>query len=147
MTWGRRAAGRLIPGLMTCCTVLSAPAVDIRLPVRETAGVARRGGIVSAGIPFAKGAGWKGWKEGLVAVNEAAAEGFLLHPAAPDAFLVAAADTCMNQPSADLMAKVYPEVPIRKELAKHETLLSIEKARSHLGYEPEHSWRDYITLS
>jgi nucleoside-diphosphate-sugar epimerase len=63
------------------------------------------------------------------------------------AFLVAAADTCMNQPSADLMAKVYPEVPIRKQLAKHQTLLSIDKARSQLGYEPEHSWRDYLTLS
>jgi nucleoside-diphosphate-sugar epimerase len=64
-----------------------------------------------------------------------------------EAFLVAAADTCMNQPSADLMAKMYPGVPVRRELTEHETLLSIDKARSRLGYEPGHSWRDYITLS
>lgn len=60
-------------------------------------------------------------------------------------FLVAAADTCMTRSSADLMAEVYPDVPIRKELSGHETLLAIDKARAALGYEPEHSWRDYVT--
>jgi len=27
-------------------------------------------------------------------------------------------------------------------LGEHETLLSIDKARRLLGYEPKHSWRD-----
>jgi hypothetical protein len=39
------------------------------------------------------------------------------------------------------MADVFPDVPVRGELGTHETLLSIEKARRVLGYEPEHSWR------
>jgi len=58
-----------------------------------------------------------------------------------EAFIVAAADTCMTRPSRDLMAEVYPDVPIRGELGEHETLLSIAKARRVLGYEPTHSWR------
>ena len=41
------------------------------------------------------------------------------------------------------MAEVYPDVPIRKELDKFETLLSVDKARTMLGYEPEHSWRHH----
>ena len=60
------------------------------------------------------------------------------------AFLVAAADTCMTRPSRDLMAEVYPDVSLRGDLDSHETLLSIEKARTILGYAPSHSWRDHI---
>jgi len=33
---------------------------------------------------------------------------------------------------------------VREGLGDHETLLSIEKARRLLGYQPEHSWRDEI---
>jgi len=61
-----------------------------------------------------------------------------------EAFLVAAADTCMTRPSAELMREVYPAVPIRTELRSHETLLAIDKARKLLGYAPRHSWRDYV---
>ncbi|MCB2223265.1 MAG: NAD(P)-dependent oxidoreductase [Actinobacteria bacterium] len=59
-----------------------------------------------------------------------------------DAFLVAAADTCMTTPSEDLMAQVYPDVPLRRPVPGTETLLSIDKARSVLGYEPAVTWRD-----
>jgi nucleoside-diphosphate-sugar epimerase len=59
-----------------------------------------------------------------------------------ESFLVAAADTCMTRPSLELMAEVYPGVPIRGEVSGHETLLAIDKARAMLGYEPQHSWRD-----
>lgn len=61
-----------------------------------------------------------------------------------EAFLIAASETCMNRPSNDLLAEVYPTVPIARPVSGHETLLSIEKARSVLGYEPQHSWRDHI---
>jgi nucleoside-diphosphate-sugar epimerase len=61
-----------------------------------------------------------------------------------ESFLVAAADTCMTRPSLELMAEVYPGVPIRGEVSGHETLLAIDKARAMLGYEPQHSWRDYL---
>ncbi|MCW2975004.1 MAG: NAD-dependent epimerase/dehydratase [Actinomycetia bacterium] len=61
-----------------------------------------------------------------------------------EAFIVAAADTVMNRPSADLMAEVYPDVELRDGVGEFETLLSIEKARRLLGYEPAFSWRDAI---
>jgi nucleoside-diphosphate-sugar epimerase len=57
-------------------------------------------------------------------------------------FIIANADTVMSRSSAALMAEVFPEVEIVKELTEHETLLSIDKARRVLGYEPRHSWRD-----
>lgn len=59
-----------------------------------------------------------------------------------DVFIIANADTVMSTSSADLMAQVYPGVEVRKDLGEHETLLSIDKARRVLGYEPEFSWRD-----
>jgi nucleoside-diphosphate-sugar epimerase len=54
--------------------------------------------------------------------------------------IVAAGDTCMTRDSASLMAEVFPDVPLRRALQGRETLLSIERARAVLGYEPEHSW-------
>jgi len=57
-----------------------------------------------------------------------------------EVFIIAAADTCMTRPSADLMAEVYPGVPLRRPVEGRETLLSIERARAGLGYEPQYSW-------
>ncbi|MBA2299716.1 MAG: NAD(P)-dependent oxidoreductase [Chloroflexi bacterium] len=59
-----------------------------------------------------------------------------------DVFIIANADTVMSRPTAELAAEVFPGVTVRKELGRHETLLSIDKARRVLGYKPEHSWRD-----
>jgi UDP-glucose 4-epimerase len=59
-----------------------------------------------------------------------------------DVFIIANADTVMSRSSAELAAEVFPGVPVRKELGRHETMLSIDKARRVLGYEPVHSWRD-----
>ncbi|MGI4733608.1 MAG: NAD-dependent epimerase/dehydratase family protein [Janthinobacterium lividum] len=60
-----------------------------------------------------------------------------MHP-----FIIANADTVMTTPSAELMANTFPGVEVRKDLGEYETLLSIEKARRVLGYEPEFSWRE-----
>ena len=62
-----------------------------------------------------------------------------------EAFLVAAADNCMTTESAALMDAIYPNVPISGDISGYSTLLSIDKARSILGYEPRHSWRDHVT--
>ena len=59
-------------------------------------------------------------------------------------FIIANADTVMSRSSASLAAEVYPGVKVTKELGEHETLLSIDKARRLLGYEPQHSWRDHV---
>jgi len=60
-----------------------------------------------------------------------------------EAFIVANADTVMQRSSADLAAEVFPKVAVTRELGEHETMLSIDKARRLLGFEPEHSWRDH----
>ena len=59
-------------------------------------------------------------------------------------FIIAAADTVMNRPSRDLLAEVFPGVTLLKAIGTYETLLSIDKARARLGYEPKYSWRDHI---
>jgi len=58
-----------------------------------------------------------------------------------ETFIIANADTVMSRSSASLAAEVFPGVPVTKELGEHETLLSIDKARRLLGYEPEFGWR------
>ncbi len=59
-----------------------------------------------------------------------------------DVFIIANADTVMSRPNDELLAEVFPDVPLTRPVGRHETLLSIDKARRVLGYEPQHSWRD-----
>jgi nucleoside-diphosphate-sugar epimerase len=59
-----------------------------------------------------------------------------------DTFIIAASDTLMERPSAELAAEEFPGVEFTREVAGTNTLLSIDKARQLLGYEPQHSWRD-----
>ncbi|HWD70675.1 MAG TPA: hypothetical protein VG293_10810, partial [Solirubrobacteraceae bacterium] len=59
-----------------------------------------------------------------------------------DSFIIAAADTVMKRPSRELMAEVFPGVPVAESVTGCETLLSIDKARRMLGYAPEFSWRE-----
>jgi nucleoside-diphosphate-sugar epimerase len=59
-----------------------------------------------------------------------------------EAFTIAAADSIMQRSSRELMAEAFPEVPITQQIQTHETLLSIDKARRILGYEPRYTWRD-----
>jgi nucleoside-diphosphate-sugar epimerase len=60
-------------------------------------------------------------------------------------FIIAAADTVTNRTNSELAAQVFPDVRLTKSLPDHETLLSIDKARRILGYEPRHSWRDHVS--
>lgn len=59
-------------------------------------------------------------------------------------FIIAAADTVMNRPSAELLAEVFPNVPLTRKVSEFGTLLAIDRARHVLGYEPRHSWRDHL---
>jgi nucleoside-diphosphate-sugar epimerase len=61
-----------------------------------------------------------------------------------DVFIVANADTVSSRPNDELLAGQFPDVPRRREVGRHETLLSIDKARRVLGFAPEHSWRDSV---
>jgi nucleoside-diphosphate-sugar epimerase len=59
-----------------------------------------------------------------------------------EVFIIAEEDTVMSRSSASLAAEVFPDVRVTKELGEHETLLSIDKAKRVLGYQPQHSWRN-----
>ena len=58
--------------------------------------------------------------------------------------IIAAADTVMTRPSAELMAEVFPNVPLRRPIEGRQTLLAIDTARRLLGYEPGHRWSDHV---
>lgn len=86
---------------------------------------------------------WNLWgyidaRDGAQAVERA----LEIAPPGFDRFIIAAADTVMDRPNAELIAEVFPGVELRGEFGDHDTLLSIDKARRLLGYAPQHSWRD-----
>ncbi len=58
-----------------------------------------------------------------------------------DRFIIASPDTVMSRPNAELLAEVFPGVPVRGDIGEHTTLLCIDKARRILGYDPRHTWR------
>jgi nucleoside-diphosphate-sugar epimerase len=60
-------------------------------------------------------------------------------------YIIAAADTVMDVPSARLLRDQFPGVPVTRELGEFETLLAIDRAREELGWAPQHSWRDTQT--
>jgi nucleoside-diphosphate-sugar epimerase len=63
-----------------------------------------------------------------------------------DHFIIAAGDTVMTRPNRELMAEVFPNVPLRDGVGDNETLLSVDKARRVLGYQPEYSWRSHLEV-
>jgi len=77
-------------------------------------------------------------------VAQAVRRGLEADVAGSEVCIVAAADTVMTRPSAELMAEVFPNVPLRRAVGGRETLLSIERARRVLGYELEHRWSDHV---
>ena len=88
---------------------------------------------------------WNLW--GYIDTRDAAASCRLALEASVEgarSFVIAAADTVMNRPSAELMKEVFPGVEIRRDLREFETLLAIDGAREALGFTPRHSWRDHV---
>lgn len=57
-------------------------------------------------------------------------------------YLIAAADTCMRTPNDQLVKEVFPDVKYTPTKGPNATLLSIDKARSELGFDPQHKWED-----
>ena len=49
-------------------------------------------------------------------------------------------------PTAELLKRYYPEVPVRGELGEFESLLSNRKAREVLGFREKHNWRNYVKV-
>ncbi|GAB2455398.1 nucleoside-diphosphate-sugar epimerase [Conyzicola lurida] len=59
-----------------------------------------------------------------------------------EVYNIAASDSGSAVPTAELLALHFAAVPVTKELGEFETLMSIDKARSRLGFEPEYLWRE-----
>ncbi len=64
-----------------------------------------------------------------------------------DRFIIAASDTVMSRPNSELVGALFPDVPHKRDLGANDTLLSIDKARRVLGYEPQYLWRDQVAGS
>ncbi|HEY3871642.1 MAG TPA: NAD(P)-dependent oxidoreductase [Actinocrinis sp.] len=64
-----------------------------------------------------------------------------------DVFVIASPDTVMSRSNQELLAEVFPDVPLKRAVSEHETLLSIDKARCLLGYRPLYSWRTEVSSS
>jgi nucleoside-diphosphate-sugar epimerase len=95
--------------------------------------------------PDAHARKWNAW--GYVDVRDVAAAcrlGLEADITGSQNVIIAAADTVMNRPSRDLLAEVFPDVPVNREISEYGTLLSIDRAKQVLGYVPAHSWRDEI---
>jgi nucleoside-diphosphate-sugar epimerase len=55
---------------------------------------------------------------------------------------VAADDVSSDLPTAELLKRFYPNVPVRKPLGEFETLLSNEKLKRSLGWQQAYKWRE-----
>jgi nucleoside-diphosphate-sugar epimerase len=61
-------------------------------------------------------------------------------------FNAAQNDCSSNLPTAELIRRYYPDVPVRREMGEYETILSNRKAREMLGFREDHNWRKYVSV-
>ncbi|MCT8162026.1 NAD-dependent epimerase/dehydratase family protein [Pseudoruegeria sp. SHC-113] len=61
-----------------------------------------------------------------------------------EVFNVANPDLSVAISNADVRARFYEGVPVKREMGETETFYSIEKAKRLLGFAPQHSWRDAL---
>ena len=59
-----------------------------------------------------------------------------------EAFFINGEDTSADEPTEELIKKVYPEAEIRSPMPGHTAAISVEKAKRLLGWKPEATWRD-----
>ncbi len=52
--------------------------------------------------------------------------------------------TSSDLPTAELLRRYYPNVPVHGELGEFEGLLSNKKVREKLGFKEKHNWRNYV---
>ena len=59
-----------------------------------------------------------------------------------EAFFINGEDTSADEPTEELIKKVYPDAEIRTPMPGYTTAISVDKAKRLLGWKPEVSWRD-----
>jgi nucleoside-diphosphate-sugar epimerase len=64
-----------------------------------------------------------------------------------EAMTIAAPDTIMRQDNATLVAAAFPGAILRTGTGPHDTLISIDKARRLIGYDPQWTWRRVLGMS
>lgn len=57
-------------------------------------------------------------------------------------YVIANRDTVMSRSTAALIEEFFPGVERRREFGEHESLFAIDRARTELGFEPQHGWRN-----
>ena len=59
---------------------------------------------------------------------------------------VAADDVASDIPTAELLRRYYPNVPLKHEFGEFEALLGNKKIKEVLGWKQQHYWRDHVKL-
>lgn len=59
-----------------------------------------------------------------------------------EVFYINGDDTCSYQQTRELVARHFPETPLKAPLEGHASLVSHDKATRLLGYRPNYTWRD-----
>jgi len=59
-----------------------------------------------------------------------------------DEFFITNDDTVMRTPTQELIDRYYPGIEQKKKFEGNEVILSNEKAKRLLGYQPVHSWKN-----
>ncbi len=59
-----------------------------------------------------------------------------------EAFFINSSDTVLDIPTAEVIRREYPGVPLKRRIEGFGTALDISKAKRLLGWEPVESWRD-----
>lgn len=62
-------------------------------------------------------------------------------------FNAAQNDCSSDLPTAELLKRFYPEVPLKGAIDEYGSLLSNRKIRAMLGFEEQHNWRRYVPAS
>lgn len=61
-----------------------------------------------------------------------------------ETFYVVASDIRSGVPTAELVERFYPGVPLKRSMGTYDALIANDRARDVLGFEPEFSWRDEV---
>jgi nucleoside-diphosphate-sugar epimerase len=61
-----------------------------------------------------------------------------------ETLFVVAADTASMHPTAELLVRFHPETELRAPVGEHGAVVSGDRAREVLGFNPRHTWRDQL---
>ena len=56
---------------------------------------------------------------------------------------LSAADTFMEEDTMALVRAAYPDAVVTRPLIGRQSVFDLSDAKAHLGFVPQHSWRDY----